>query len=106
MKQGDLVLVPFPFTDLSGSKIRPALVLLATDLDVTLAFISTQLHWQEATDLLLYPTSLNGLKKPSLIRLSKLATIDNGLAQGRLGELSPNELGQVLANLRILFQLE
>ena len=83
MKQGDLVLVPFPFTDLSGSKVRPALVLVSTSLDVTLAFITTQLQWQEPTDLLLSPTALNGLKKVSLVRLSKLATIDTDLIQGR-----------------------
>lgn len=105
MKQGDLVLVPFPFTDLSGSKIRPALVLMNTALDVTLAFISTQLHWQEPTDILLSPNSQNGLKKPSLVRLSKLATIDLALLQGRLGALSTNELQQTHQNLRTLLQL-
>ncbi|MCY7358849.1 MAG: type II toxin-antitoxin system PemK/MazF family toxin [Rudanella sp.] len=105
MKQGDLVLVPFPFTDLSGSKIRPALVLMHTTLDVTLAFISTQLNWQEPTDILLTPDSVNGLKKASLVRLSKLATIDLVLLQGRLGELSANELQQIQQNLRTLFQL-
>lgn len=85
MKQGDLVLIPFPFTDLSGSKVRPALVLLSTSLAVTLAFVSTQLHWQEPTDLLVTPTLLNGLKKASLIRSNKLATIDRSLAEGKLG---------------------
>jgi mRNA interferase MazF len=53
---------------LSGSKVRPALVLAATPLDVTLAFITTQLQWQEPTDVLLMPNQLNGLKKQSLIR--------------------------------------
>lgn len=105
MKQGDLVLIPFPFTDLSGSKVRPALILVATSLDVTLAFITTQIQWQEPTDLLLMPSNLNGLKKTSLVRLSKLATIDAALVQGRLGVLDMNQLQTVHQNLRLLFQL-
>jgi mRNA interferase MazF len=105
MKQGDLVLIPFPFTDLSGSKVRPALILVATSLDVTLAFITTQIQWQEPTDLLLMPSNLNGLKKASLVRLSKLATIDAALVQGRLGVLDMNQLQTVHQNLRLLFQL-
>ena len=105
MKQGDLVLVPFPFTDLSGSKVRPALVLVSTSLDVTLAFITTQLQWQEPTDLLLSPTGLNGLKKASLVRLSKLATIDIDLIQGRLGSLDTTQLQLTHQHLRFLFQV-
>ncbi|WP_020605570.1 type II toxin-antitoxin system PemK/MazF family toxin [Spirosoma spitsbergense] len=105
MKQGDLIVVPFPFTDLSGSKIRPALVLLATPFDVTLAFITTQLQWQEPTDLVITPTRLNGLKKLSLVRLSKLATIDANLAQGLLGTLDAAQLQSVHQNLRLLLQL-
>ncbi|MEX0811248.1 MAG: type II toxin-antitoxin system PemK/MazF family toxin [Chitinophagales bacterium] len=76
MNKGDLVLIPFPFTDLSGSKIRPALVLANGKLDITVTFISTQLKWKEETDVLLKPSKKNGLKKDSLIRLSKIATID------------------------------
>ncbi len=105
MKQGDIVLVPFPFTDLTGSKVSPALVLVITSLDVTLAFITTQLQWQEPTDLLLSPDNLNRLKKASLVRSSKLATIDSKLVQGRLGEISTQDLSFVHQNLRLLFQL-
>lgn len=105
MKQGDIVLVPFPFTDLTGSKIRPALVLITTSLDVTLAFITTQLQWQEPTDILLMPDNQNVLKKVSLVRLSKLATIDSNLIEGRLGEISIQDLLLVHQNLRSVFQL-
>jgi len=69
MQQGDIILVPFPFTDLTGSKNRPALVLIAGNYDTTVSFISTQLYWKEETDLLLPPNIKNGLKKPSLVKI-------------------------------------
>ena len=96
MKKGDLILVPFPFTDLSGNKNRPALVLANSDLDITVAFVSTQLKWKEETDILLKPTVKNGLKKDSLLRLRKLATIDKDLALGQL------EIGRASCRERVL----
>jgi len=42
--KGDIVLITFPFTDLSGSKLRPTVVLAKTELDITVCFITTQLQ--------------------------------------------------------------
>lgn len=60
MKKGDIVLVSFPFTDFSGDKVRPALVLSASALDVIIAFISKQLHRKEQMDVELMPTLNKG----------------------------------------------
>ncbi len=106
MKKGDIILIPFPFTDLSGNKNRPALVLVASKMDVTVVFISTQLKWKEKTDVLLQPTKDNGLKKESLIRLSKIGTIDKSLALGRLGQLDNTGIQAINRNLKKIFQLE
>ena len=106
MEKGDIVLIPFPFTDLKGNKNRPALILINSELDITLAFISTQLNWKEETDILLKPTKNNGLKKESLVRLAKLATIDKNLALGRIGRMDTNALKQVNINLIKLFKLD
>ena len=105
MQKGDIVLIPFPFTDLAGSKKRPALVLLSTGLDVTVSFISTQLHWQEATDLLLQPSATNGLKKPSLIRIGKIATVDKVLIIGRLGSINAKQIEELDKKLIQLFAI-
>lgn len=98
MQKGDIVLIPFPFTDLTGSKKRPALILLSGSLDVTVSFISTQLHWQEPTDLLLHPNSTNGLKKPSLVRIGKIATVDKALVIGKLGNIGAKEIEELDKN--------
>ena len=47
MKRGAVVLTPFPFTDLTGHKVRPALVVSRSDRagpDVLLAFITSRLN--------------------------------------------------------------
>ena len=105
MAKGDIVLITFPFTDLSGSKLRPAVVLSNTSLDLTVCFITTQTGWQESTDVLLSPLLTNGLRKSSLIRTSKIATLDRSLAQGLLGKLTLTEVAELDSKLKVLFQL-
>lgn len=90
---------------MTGNKNRPALVLATSQSDITLAFISTQLKWNEETDVIIKPTKMNGLKKESLIRISKLATIDKDLALGRLGRADKGTLKAVNQNLIKLLKL-
>lgn len=104
MKKGDIVLIPF--TDLSGSKNRPALILHEDGLDVTVAFISSEIKWQTPNDLLLSPTSKNGLKKVSLVRTSKIATLDKELVLGLLGELTYKEVVNLDQKLINLFEIK
>jgi len=106
VRKGDILLIPFPFTDLTGQKNRPALVLVTTDTYITVAFITSQIKWQEEHDLKLEPSAENGLKKTSLVRLSKLATIDNELLIGKLGNLIKADIQQLNNNLIKLLQLE
>jgi mRNA interferase MazF len=106
MTKGDIVLIPFPFTDLSGVKNRPALVLLAGEFDITVAFVTTQLKWQEKHDVLIAPTPLNRLKRESLLRLSKITTLDRGLVIGRLGKLTSTEVMKVNEAMISLFRLK
>ena len=105
MVKGDIVLITFPFTDLSGTKLRPAVVLASNNLDITVCFITSQTQWQETSDFILTPSIMNGLKKPSLLRTSKIATLDNTLAKGLLGRLNTSEMEILNINLKKIFQL-
>ncbi len=106
MKKGDIVLLSFPFTDLKGKKVRPDLIIVVSELDVIVAFITTQLKWQSQFDMKLESDNLNGLKKTSLLRLSKITTLDKDLILGKLGELNQDSLHQINNNLINLLQLK
>ena len=94
--RNDLVLVPFPFTDLSTTKRRPTVVVWADprQVDFTLAFISSQqLGSIGVGEVALLPThpefSLTGLSVSSKIRAAKLVTLSRVLLRRWLGRLGP-----------------
>jgi mRNA interferase MazF len=105
MKKGTVILIPFPFTDLTGSKIRPAVVLSRNNMDVTICFITSELKWKTEYDISIFPSQSNGLKVPSLIRTAKIATIDASLVLGELGELSNIEISKLDNGLKKMLQL-
>jgi mRNA interferase MazF len=109
LKRGDIVLVPFPFTDLTAEKLRPAVIVSPDpqELDVVIAFISSIVPSGDLaeTDFLLSPDhpdfSKTGLKKASVFKLKKLLTIERTRLIRRLGRVSPaiqEELDRRLRN--------
>lgn len=106
--QGTVVLIPFPFTDLTGSKVRPAIIASkgAIGDDLVLVFLTSQKNVRSGTyDVVLVPNSENGLKTKSVARCSKIATLDKKIVVGELGTLTKKELGEVRTNLKKLFAL-
>lgn len=90
--KGKIVLIHFPFTDLTSSKLRPALVLYESADDVIVAFISSKVQAQNLpSDLILsaehpaFPST--GLKVPSVIKFDKVATVSKDLIEGEIGEI-------------------
>jgi mRNA interferase MazF len=105
MAKADIILIPFPFTNLTDTKIRPCLVLLEAEFDVTVSFITTQTGWNDNNSVAINPIPTNGLKKESLIRLNKLATIDKELIMGKIGVLNDAEKNIVNQKLKEIFHL-
>ena len=95
MKRGDIVLVRFPFTDLSSSKLRPAVVIAPENScgDVILAFVSSVIRDTQDTDFVLSESdkdfSKSGLKKTSVFKMGKIATLSKDAVYGRMGSVSP-----------------
>ena len=89
-----IVLVHFPFTDLSGSKLRPALVIHENEPDVIVAFISSRISSSpQESDLLIttdHPAFRStGLKISSVVKFDKIATLSKILIEGEIGEIQP-----------------
>lgn len=99
-ERGKVILVPFPFTDLSQQKIRPAVIISKDNRstrDVIVLFISSILNKQTDTNVFLIQSSdkgfrATGLKRDSVVVCNKIATLDKGIVLGELGHLSTQQL--------------
>jgi mRNA interferase MazF len=115
LKRSNVVLVRYPFTDLSGSKVRPALALTPDDLlaqmdDALFLFISSTIP------LNLLPTDLvfkkghpdfaqTGLHFDSTFRTHKLALLEKSLVLRHLGRVTDSLMQEIEAKLRLALGL-
>lgn len=113
MTRGKVVLVPFPFDDLSSSKVRPAVCLcdpVGPHRHIVLAFITSRIP--EAileTDILLThegeENERMGLRVDSTLRLHRMITVSTSIIRRELGEVPPKIQAEIDQKLRKLFQL-
>jgi len=102
-QRGDVVLIPFPFTDLSSIKTRPAVVLSVGDFeaatgDLTVAMITSVRH-DTPFDYELKDWRAANLLASSWVR-AKLATLSARLVRYRPGRLSDADLAGVEERIR------
>lgn len=106
-KRYEVVVVPFPFTDRTTTKKRPALV-LSSDLfnsevaHSVMAMITTASHSAWHLDIDIVNLVDAGLRTPSIIRM-KLFTLDHVLIQKQIGCLSLQDQKSVELTLQSLF---
>lgn len=114
IERGTIVLTKFPFTDLQSHKRRPAVVISRnnkTRTDFILAFITSVIPENLSdTDLFLDYDHIDfrnsGLKKPSIIKSDKIATLNRSIFSGELGRLSADTLKNIDKRLKIALGLK
>jgi mRNA interferase MazF len=102
-RQGDVVKVPFPYTDRATRQFRPALVVSTGDIEAThgllwVLMITSAENRGWRGDVPVPRHMAAGLPAPSVIRTAKIATIDATDAV-RLGKVPPRSLEQVLSRV-------
>ncbi len=109
-EQFDVVVVPFPFTDINATKRRPALILsdaIAFNTSVgrsVMAMITTATHSSWLLDVKITDLQAAGLKTPSIVRM-KLFTLEHSLIVKRIGKLTVTDRHTVEKALTQLFKL-
>jgi mRNA interferase MazF len=96
--KGDVIVIPFPFSDLSAAKRRPALVLAPlTGDDIILCLITSR----AVADSYAMPITgsdfaSGGLRHDSNVRPNRLFTADSNIILYRAGSLSASKVDEVI----------
>jgi mRNA interferase MazF len=96
MKTGDMVLIPFPFAELTNKKVRPAVVICETKdkyKDIVVCAISSVLPTKlSANEILLKPNLINNLRVVSIIKVDRIITTKKEELIHKLGKLNSQDL--------------
>ncbi|MHB8473648.1 MAG: type II toxin-antitoxin system PemK/MazF family toxin [Gammaproteobacteria bacterium] len=101
---GDVILVPFPFTDQSNRKQRPAVIVSTSAynterLALIIMAVTSQIRTENSLDCLVSDWQAAGLLKPSAVK-PVIATIEQGLVIKHLGQHTETNRHAVSAALR------
>jgi mRNA interferase MazF len=107
-QKGDIVLIPFPFTDLSAKKTRPVVVVSDSEFeretgDFTVGMITSIPHTTRY-DYELKDWKTANLLSPSWVR-AKLVTLDPKLVRYRVGKLADQDLFEVDERIRLALRV-
>ena len=96
--QKDIVLVPFPFSELTYAKKRPALILAsipARDELICMMLTSSKLI-DQSVDIPIDSLDGTGLPKPTVARTSRLFTLKGSMVVKRLGQINDSAYAEIV----------
>lgn len=100
-EQGDIVLIPVPFTDLSSQKLRPVIIVSNDNYNrqcadvVVVAMTSNPAQVAYGFQLTSADLIEGSLNRPSMVRSDKIYTLARSIIAKRFGKVSPKVLQQI-----------
>lgn len=104
MKKGDIILVPFPFTDLSSQKTRPALILAGVKggEDFIVAAITSK-KTTPSIKIDVDDIEKGALPVVSYVRYDKIVTLHTSLVKRAVAHLKTSTFKKITKKLKALF---
>lgn len=104
-KVGQVITCSFPFSDLTGKKIRPALIVAIVDFDNLILCQITSKKYSSSDPVKLTKTDFRKGSLPieSFIRTDKIFTADPSMINNIYGHLSNEKIQETLTKIRALF---
>lgn len=106
----DIVKIPFPFTEIKASKVRPALIISAANHfnnDMSIMMMITSYQPSKAvwnSDYIIEDFAKSGLPVPSFARF-KIFTLDHRLILGHVGQLTESDRKNLRKKLKAVLSL-
>ena len=102
---GDIVLTPFPFTDLSATKIRPAVVVASVGMNDWIVCEVTSSRQIRDRYIAIGPNDMERgrLRPTSIVRPDRLATLNDSVFERTLGRLTDSKRSEIAAAVSSLF---
>lgn len=102
---GSIVLVTFPFSNLSGQKVRPALVLANSEFGNVILCQITSRSYSSKISICIKPSNFTSGKLPvtCYVRPDKLFTADTTIIRKTVGHLNASTRRVILSDVRALF---
>ena len=99
--KGNVVLISFPFSDLSASKLRPAIVLASASKDDWILCQVTSKSYSDKHAIQIEDSDFieGGLQVVSYVRPTKIFTAHKSLIQRQVGTLSEEKSSQIINRL-------
>ena|SRR5438552_2212204 len=106
MRTGDVILIPFPFSDLKNIKVRPCIVICETKdkfKDIVVSAVSSVIPKKlSKNEILINPDNSNNLRAESVIKVDRIVTIKSEKLIAHIGKLKKQNLDSFINKFKSL----